>query len=150
MITPKFLKNVNIEARKTKLDKIKETISRIDENLGMAQNLRNESEVDAKAYDQGMTEAHEQARKVIRDTVKEISDEATRRHEEFNTKLSAEFKMAEDRISEAKVDAVASIEEAAASVTSEAIERLIGERPKDNAVRGAISLAFKEANKGPS
>ena len=36
--------------------------SRIDENLGMAQNLRNESEVDAKAYDQGMTEAHEQAR----------------------------------------------------------------------------------------
>ena len=56
--------------------------------------------------------------------------------------------MAEDRISAAKIAAVRSIQEAAASVTSEAIERLIGERPEDNAVKKAISSAFEEANKG--
>jgi F-type H+-transporting ATPase subunit b len=118
--------------------------ARIDDNLDAAQNLRNESNADAEAYDKSLAEAREQARTAIYEATQEMSEEATRRQEELGGKLSGELKAAEERISAAKEAAMSGIQDAASSVASEATERLIGIKPGEEAVQSAVSSAMKE------
>ena len=117
--------------------------ARIDDNLDMAQSLRNESNIDAESYDQAIAEAREQARKAIQETTTEMSIEAARRQEELAARLSGELISAEDRISAARTASLKNIHESAASVTSEAVKMLIGKKPTDNAIKQAISSALK-------
>jgi F-type H+-transporting ATPase subunit b len=44
--------------------------ARIDDNLDMAQSLKNESNIDAESYDHTIAEAREQARKSIQEITK--------------------------------------------------------------------------------
>jgi F-type H+-transporting ATPase subunit b len=121
--------------------------NRIDDNLDMAQHLRNESNIDAESYDKAITEAREQARKAIQETTEEMSIETARRQGELGARLSGELRSAEDQISAAKTASLKNIHESAASVTSEAMKALIGEKPTDNAIKQAISSALKVSNK---
>ena len=116
--------------------------ARIDDNLDAAQNLRNESNADAEAYDKSLAEAREQARTTIFEATQEMSNEAAKRHEELGTRLTGDIKAAEERISAAKTAALGGIQEAASSVASQATERLIGVTPGDDAVKTAISSAL--------
>ena len=122
--------------------------NRIDDNIDMAQNLRDESKIDADTYEKKIEMANEQARKNMSDTINEMSNETSRQHEEIRVKLADEFKAAEDRIAAAKASAIDSINEAAASITSEAIAKLIGEYPEDRAVSDAISSVNNGLIKG--
>ena len=122
--------------------------NRIDDNLDMAQNLRNESNIDAESYDKAITEAREQARKTIQETTEEMSIETARRQGELGARLSGELRSTEDQISAAKTASLKNIHESAASVTSEAMKVLIGEKPTDNAIKQAISSALEVSNKG--
>jgi len=121
--------------------------NRIDDNLDMAQNLRNESNIDAESYDKAITEAREQARKAIQETTEEMSIETARRQGELGARLSGELRSTEDQISAAKTASLKNIHESAASVTSEAMKVLIGEKPTDNAIKQAISSALEVSNK---
>jgi len=121
--------------------------ARIDDNLDMAQHLRNESNIDAESYDKAITEAREQARKAIQETTEEMSIETARRQGELGARLSGELRSAEDQISAAKTASLKNIHESAASVTSEAMKALIGKKPTDNAIKQAISSALKVSNK---
>ena len=117
--------------------------ARIDDNLDMAESLRNESNIDAESYDKAIAEAREQARKTIQETIKEMSIETARRQEKLGARLSGDFISAEDRISAAKAASLKNIRESAASVTSEAMKMLLGEKPSDNAIKQAISSALE-------
>jgi hypothetical protein len=76
-----------------------------------------------------------------------MSNESARRQEELGARLSDELISAEHRISAAKTASLKNIHESAASVTSEAMKSLIGEKPTDNAIKQAISSALKVSNK---
>ena len=76
--------------------------NRIEDNLGMAQNLKRESEADAKAYEAAIVEAREQARSSIQLAIKEMSEQSQRRQSELNDRLVAELKSAEERIGDRK------------------------------------------------
>ena len=91
--------------------------ARIDDNLDMAQSLRNESNIDAESYDKAIAEAREQARKAIQETTEEMSIETARRQGELGARLSGELRSAEDKISAAKTASLKNIHESAASVT---------------------------------
>jgi F-type H+-transporting ATPase subunit b len=121
--------------------------ARIDDNLDAAQNLRNESQADAEAYDKSLAEAREQARMTIYEATQEISNEAARRHEDLGAKLSGEIKAAEERITEAKDAAIADIQLAASGVAAKATERLIGVVPDEEAVNSAIISALNASGK---
>ena len=120
--------------------------ARIDDNLDMAQSLKNESSVDEESYDQAIAKAREQARKSILEITKEMSIETSRRQEELSERLSEELRSAEEQIEEAKVLAVKSIHKSAASLTSETIKILIGEKPTEKAIKGSISSAIYAMN----
>ena len=81
---------------------LEERQARIDDNLDAAQNLRNESNADAEAYEKSLAEAREQARAAIYEATQEMSDESSRRHEELGNRLSGEIKTAEETIKAAK------------------------------------------------
>ncbi len=116
--------------------------ARIDDNLDAAQSLRRESNTDAESYDQAIAGARENARLTIQKTIKEISVETAHHQEELSVRLSGELKSAEDLITDAKAAATKSIHESAASITSEAIKILIGEKPTENAIKNAVSSAL--------
>jgi F-type H+-transporting ATPase subunit b len=120
--------------------------ARIDDNLDVAQSLKRESNKDAESYDQAIAGAREKARIAIQETTKEISLEIANRQDELGVKLSGELKSAEDRIADAKALATKSIHESAASITSDAIKILIGEKPTENAIKSAISSALNVPN----
>ncbi|MGY8998333.1 MAG: F0F1 ATP synthase subunit B family protein [Rhodospirillales bacterium] len=112
--------------------------SRIDDNLDAAQNLKNESDVDALTYDKLLSDARGHARTIIYEAIQEMSDLAARRQDELGKILSDEIKTAEGDIYAAKESAMSGIQDAATSVASEATERLIGLMPADDAVNRAI------------
>jgi F-type H+-transporting ATPase subunit b len=120
--------------------------ARIDDNLDMAQSLRRESSIDAESYDQAIADAREKARITIQKTIKEISVETAHHQEQLSLRLSGELKSAEGLITDAKAAATKRIHESAASITSEAIKILIGEKPTANAINSAISSALSLAN----
>jgi len=120
--------------------------ARIDDNLDMAQSLRLESNKDAESYDQAIAGAREKALIAIQETTKEMSIEIEHRQEKLGMKLSDELRSAEDRIADAKAIATKSIHESVASITSEAIKILIGEKPTEDAIESAISSALNVPN----
>ncbi len=123
---------------------LEERQARIDDNLDAAQNLRNESNADAEAYEKSLAEAREQARAAIHEATQELSDESSRRHEELGNRLSGEIKSAEETIKAAKDAALDGIQDAAKSVAADAIQHLIGIQPGDDDVAAAVSTAMKD------
>ena len=125
--------------------------ARIDDNLDMAQSLKNEANIDAESYDQAIAEARAQARKSIQETTKEMSIEASRQQEELGKRLSEELKSAEEQIKDAKTLAVKNIHKSAASLSSETVKLLIGKKLTEKTINDSISSAIyginEEANK---
>jgi F-type H+-transporting ATPase subunit b len=121
--------------------------ARIDDHLDVAQNLKNEANIDAKSYEDILAEAREQAREAIQNTNKEITLETARHQEELNTRLSDELKSAEDRIEKAKASAIENIHESASIVTLSAVSLLIGEKPPENDLKRAVVNAIEESKK---
>ena len=122
--------------------------NRIEDNLGMAQNLKRESEADAKAYEAAIVEAREQARSSIQLTIKEMSEQSQRRQSELNDRLVAELKSAEERIGEAKKKAMSNISETAEDIVLDAAESLIGVAPSKDSIRSAVLNKLNERLEG--
>ena len=122
--------------------------NRIEDNLGMAQNLKRESEADAKAYEAAIVEAREQARSSIQLAIKEMSEQSERRQSELNDRLVAELKSAEERIGEAKKKAMSNISETAEDIVLDAAESLIGVAPSKDSIRSAVLNKLNERLEG--
>lgn len=118
--------------------------SKIDDNLDVAQNLRNEAEAEAEAYEKTLAEAREQARQSIQQANLSASEESARRHEDLAAKMNGQIKDAETRIASAKEAAVSGIRDVAAETAAAIMERLIGTAPGDDAVNAAVDTAMKE------
>ena len=117
--------------------------NRIEDNLAMAQNLKRESEVDAKSYETAILEAREQARTSTQLAIKEMSEESQRRQSELNDRLVNEVKSAEERIAQARKKAMSNISEMAEDIVLDAAESLIGITPNKDTIKNAVSAKLK-------
>ena len=117
--------------------------NRIEDNLAMAQNLKRESEVDAKSYETAILEAREQARTSTQLAIKEMSEESQRRQSELNDRLVSEVKSAEERIAQARKKAMSNISEMAEDIVLDAAESLIGITPNKDTIKNAVSAKLK-------
>ena len=122
--------------------------NRIEDNLAMAQNLKRESEVDAKSYETAILEAREQARTSTQLAIKEMSEESQRRQSELNDRLVSEVKSAEERIAQAKKKAMSNIGEMAEDIVLDAAESLIGIAPSKDSIKNAVSAKLREHPEG--
>ena len=123
---------------------LEERQKKIDDNLDMAESLRNEAQAELEAYEKSVSEAKDNARSAIAEALKQGSATSQTRHAEKGAELSAQVKEAEARIDAAKQDAISGIQEAAAAVASSAAERLIGTPLSADAVNQAVDAAMKE------
>ncbi len=123
---------------------LEERQKKIDENLDLAENLRDEARGALDAYEKSIADAKDNARGSVTEAVRQMSDSAQARHAEKSEELAAEIKEAEARIDAAKQQAISGIQEAAATVASSAAEKLIGASLPSDAVRQAVNTAMKE------
>ena len=123
---------------------LEERQKKIDENLDLAENLRDEARGALDAYEKSIADARDNARGSVTEAVRQMSDSAQARHAEKSEELAAEIKEAEARIDAAKQQAISGIQEAAATVASSAAEKLIGASLPSDAVRQAVNTAMKE------
>jgi F-type H+-transporting ATPase subunit b len=121
--------------------------TRIDDNLDAAENLRKEANTDAVTYDNALIKARETARLIIYDATKKTTEDAALKQDELNERLSAELKVAENRINTAKENAISGIKEAATNIASEATKHLIGIKPNNSSLSKEISLALNQLTK---
>ena len=125
---------------------LEERQKKIDENLDLAENLRDEAKGALDAYEKSISEAKDNARGSVTEAIRQMSDSAQARHAEKGEELAAEIKEAEARIDAAKQEAISGIQEAAATVASSAAEKLIGASLPSGAARQAVNTAMKERN----
>ena len=114
-----------------------------EENLEKAEQLKNEAETAAEAYENTMAEAHDKARDALREVRERMAKEAEMRHLELAERLTAEIKTVETRIAAAKDKAVAVIHDVAAEVALAVVEKLVEETVTEKTVKAAVAATLK-------
>ncbi|HJN23561.1 MAG TPA: F0F1 ATP synthase subunit B' [Rhodospirillales bacterium] len=114
-----------------------------EENLEKAEQLKNEAEAAAKAYENTMAEARDKARDVVREVQEHMAKEGEMRHQELAERLTAEIKTTEARIAAAKDKAIAGISGMASEVAAAAVKKLVEKTVDEKTVKAAIAITLK-------
>ncbi len=115
-----------------------------EDNLKKAENLKEEAEAAAEAYEKALAEARAEAHGIMLETHNRIADEAAKKQAELSDELEAEIKAAEARIGEARDNAMAGLSEVAAEVALSAAEKVSGETLSEADVAKVISAVMEE------
>lgn len=119
-----------------------------EENLEKAEQLKNEAETAAEAYENTMAEARDKGRDALREVRERMAKEEEVRHRELAERLAAEIKTVETRIAAAKDKAVAGIHDVAAEVALAVVEKLVEETVTEKTVtektvKAAVAATLK-------
>ena len=124
---------------------LEERRDRIEGNLDRAEALKKEAELALAAYEDAMIKAREEAQAVIKETVGEVSAEASKRHAALSKRLDSEAEAAEERIGKAKDNALADIGVISAEIAGQTASKLIGVTSLDKkSVKAAVKAVMKE------
>jgi len=122
---------------------LEERQERIEDNLETAEELKKQADTQAEAHEKALSGAREQARSAIQQAVVAEQTAANAKQEELGRRLTAQMRDAEAEIARAKTAARASVREAAIGVALAAVERLIGTKPNESSVGGAVDNALR-------
>ncbi|MCW8915031.1 MAG: F0F1 ATP synthase subunit B' [Magnetovibrio sp.] len=125
-------------------DVLEERQRKIDDNLAKAEELKSQADAASVAYEKSLSEARAKAHDAIREVKDEALAEAHKRQSAQNAQLQAKISESEQAISKARDEALAGIKDVATDVATSAVEKLIGEAPKDGSVASAIEAALKD------
>jgi len=123
---------------------LEERQNRIDDNLAKAEELKSQADAASEAYETSLTDARAKAHDAIREVKEAAYAEAAERQKAQNKTLQAKIASAEQAISKARDEALSGIKEVATDVAAAAVEKLIGDAPKDADVGSAIDAALKD------
>jgi len=123
---------------------LEERQNKIDDNLAKAEELKSQSDAAAQAYETSLSDARTKAHDAIRDVKDKAYAEAAVRQSELNADLQTKIASAEQAINKARDAAMSGITDVATDVAASAVEKLIGEAPKDASVTAAINAALKD------
>ncbi len=117
---------------------------RIEGNLKKAEAFKADAEAAAAAYDKAMTDARAAGQEVLREARERIAADAAERHETLGEKLNAQIAAAEERIAQARTEAVASIRDVAVDVTVAAVAKLVESDVERGVVADIVDQTMKE------
>jgi len=123
---------------------LEERQNKIDDNLAKAEELKSQSDAAAQAYETSLSDARAKAHDAIREVKDKAYAEAAVRQSELNADLQTKIASAEQAINKARDAAMSGITDVATDVAASAVEKLIGEAPKDASVTAAINAALKD------
>jgi F-type H+-transporting ATPase subunit b len=121
-----------------------ERSARIRRELDEARKLREEAEALVAEYRQRRNEAETEAAAIVaaaKSEAEELTAEAEKRMEEF---VARRTKLAETKIAQAEVQALADVRAAAAETAVRAAEQVLSETVKDKTADGLIANAIKD------
>ncbi len=116
---------------------------RIDGNLEKAEALREEAEAAREAYEKALEAARTEALARLTETADSLAREAAERHRALAATLAGQIREAEQRITEAKEEALKNVRMIAAEIAGEATEKLIGTRVDEKSVEAAVDAASR-------
>lgn len=117
---------------------------RIENDIARAGDLSKEAQEVMEAYEAELAKARSDAQEKLHSATEAAQAEADRRNAEMTDKLSADAAAARERIDAARAAAVANVAEIAQEISSQAVERLIGENPSGDQVKAAVDAAVGE------
>ena len=117
---------------------------RIDEDLKRAEKLKAEVETITEAYEKVITEANTTAHDSLQKVRNEITLIAEQREKEMSDKLEKQIKAGEERVSQAKDNALKQVREISLETTSATVEKLSGIKVKDEELKDSVEKAIKE------
>ena len=116
---------------------------RMNDNLEKAEDFKKEADAVLEAYEAAMVAAREQAQSVIADVRGTMAEDAAKQQAALSESLAAQITQSEDRIEQAKNEAIGQLQGMSAELTAAAMERLTGDRPNDAALNAAVDAALK-------
>lgn len=123
---------------------LEERQKKIDDNLDMAEHLRNQAQVELQTYEKAISEARESARTIINEASRQAVHDSVTRHAELNDSLAKQVMEAEARIKSAEEDAISGIRDSATDVASTVAERLVGITLPAEMVVAAVNNVLKK------
>jgi F-type H+-transporting ATPase subunit b len=118
--------------------------SRIETDLGEAEQLKREAETVLAAYQKSLSDARAQAQATLRMTIEQAAAEAAERQRRFAAELAAETEAAERQIAAAKERALADIRNVAVEAAGAVSEKLVGAPAEAAALAAAVDRALRE------
>ena len=99
---------------------------RIEGDLEEARNLRDEAERVLAEYEAAVAQARADAQAIVRKTANEAQERASREHERLGGQVNGMVGEAEERIDQARVQAIAGVNEVAGELAQTAAAKLLG------------------------
>lgn len=115
--------------------------SRRDQDLQRAASLKDEAAAVKDAYEAEISQAHTKAHEEMRSVTQEISNAATARHDTLSESIAKDLAAAEQRIAQARDDALANIEDVAREIVVSAAQKLGGVSIGQDQVSAAVASA---------
>ena len=122
---------------------LEERQNKINDALGKAEDLNAKANAAAEAYEASLTDARAKAVEAIMTVREEANAESAAKHAALSAKLVEQVKTAEAVVTKAKDAAISNITDVSIDVAAAAVEKLVGEAPKDKAVTDAVSAVLK-------
>jgi F-type H+-transporting ATPase subunit b len=116
---------------------------RIDEDVGQAQALKEQSDAALAAHEQALNEARARAQALANERRERAVAAAEARRREVEAKLNAHIGEAETSIAEKRTAAMVNVRGIAAEAATAIVERLTGKAPTSEQVSEAVSTVFK-------
>ncbi len=123
---------------------LEERRSRIDANLERAAALKEEAEATAKAYEETLATARDEAQEVLRKAAEAFAEVTEKKAAAFDAELGEKTKAAESRITQLREKAKAETKSVATEVAAAIAARLIGSKLPENQVASAVEATLKE------
>jgi F-type H+-transporting ATPase subunit b len=117
---------------------------KIDDDLERATELELQAKEALATYESELDAAREQAQSAIRQASEEMAAEAEQHHHKLAAKLAADVEAAEGRITAARKDALAHIQQVANEAARATTARLIGVDVDEGQAGKAIAAVSKE------
>ena len=115
--------------------------SRRDQDLQRAASLKDEAAAVKDAYEAEISQAHTKAHEEMRAVTQEIANTATARHDTLSESIAKDLVAAEQRIAQARDDALANIEDVARDIVVSAAQQLGGVSVAQDQVSAAVAGA---------
>jgi F-type H+-transporting ATPase subunit b len=115
----------------------------ISDDLAAAEGLKEKSNAAQAAYEQALADARARAQGIANATREQQARDTDALHKRLESELHDRIAAAEQSIGKSRSDAMSNVRTIAADTAAAIVERLIGQRPREDEVAAALDAARK-------
>ena len=117
----------------------------IEGDIQKAMELKSEAEAALKSYEDALTGANAEARKMIAEAKAEMTEIASKKDKEMNAVLEEKLKESEKKLAESKQNALKDVRKMSQEIAYAMVLKLTGSAPSEKDLEAALDEVIKEA-----